>query len=364
MRIIIIANSCGGLYKFRKELILEMINHSWGVYLVVPQSIWTQSLKDLGCQWIPFEFNRRGVNPMADLWQIHRYRKILRNVQPDMVLTYTIKPNIYGGIACQKERIPYITTITGLGDSIENGGLLAKISMALYRKGISGAKCVFFQNIANQCYFINSRIIDKERTRVVSGSGVNLDMFPFEPYPEEKNGLKFLFVGRIMRDKGFGELLKAINILHNENPLITMDVVGDYEEKEWKTLLQANENAGAIHYHGYQTDIRPFYSNAHCIVLPSYHEGMANVLLEASATGRPVIATNVPGCQETFNENVTGFGCRPKDTDSLLEAMHKFIALSMTEHIKMGLSARKKMIKEFDRKVIVKAYMDKIMKIE
>ena len=153
MRILFISNNDSGLYQFRKELLVELVkNHD--VYIAVPNGEFIPRLQKLGCQYIPFEFQRRGLNPLADLWQIHRYRNVLRQISPSVVLTYTIKPNIYGGIACQKERIPYIATVTGLGTSIENGGILSRISLALYKKGLCGAKSVFLQNTTNQKYFI------------------------------------------------------------------------------------------------------------------------------------------------------------------------------------------------------------------
>ncbi len=359
MRILVLANNDIGLYKFRRELLEELLKNN-EVFIALPSGEFIPNLQALGCQYIPFEFNRRGMNPLADLWQIHRYRRLLRQLKPNIVLTYTIKPNIYGGIACQKEHIPYIANVTGLGTSIENGGILSRISLALYRKGLQSAKCVFFQNEANLHFFEKNRIIDKEHAQLIPGSGVNLDAFPLEPYPDDKNGIRFLFVGRIMRDKGIGELLQAITTLHRDNPIVTLDIVGDYDEHEWQVVIKETERVGAVRYHGHQSDVRPFYKNCHCVVLPSYHEGMANVLLEASATGRPVIATRIPGCQETYDEDISGFGCIPMDADSLLDAMREFLKQSQDQHKAMGIAGREKMTHKFDRQIVLSKYLQRI----
>lgn len=183
-----------------------------------------------------------------------------------------------------------------------------------------------------------------------------------EPYPDDKDGIRFLFVGRIMKDKGIGELLEAIQQVHQEHPNVTLDVVG-WNDEDYSGALKKAEQDGAAYYHGLQSDIHPFYTNCHCAVLPSYHEGTANVMLEASSTGRPVISTRVPGCQETFDEGVTGFGCEVKSTASLIQAMRKFLCASQEQRREMGLAARKKMEMEYDRNIVLEAYQDEIERV-
>lgn len=357
MRIVILTNADIGLFKFRKELV-EKLCKEHKVYIVLPEGDFIEPLKQLGCKFIPFEFNRRGMNPIADIGQIRRYVKLLKEIKPEVVLTYTIKPNVYGGLACYKTKVPYIANVTGLGTTIENGGLLSFISTSLYRIGLKGAKCVFFQNKDNQELFVDRKIV-KGKTRVIPGSGVNLQMHCVEPYPDDKDGIRFLFVGRIMKDKGIGELLEAMRLIHEEYPIATLDIVG-WSDEDYSFALKNAEQDGIIRYHGLQSDVHPFYTNCHCVVLPSYHEGTANVMLEASSTGRPVIATRVPGCQETFDEGITGFGCDVKSTESLLEAMKKFLSAPQDKRRKMGISARMKMEKEYDRNIVLEAYQEEI----
>lgn len=357
MKIAILTNADIGLYKFRREL-LETLCAKHEVLIVLPEGEFIEQLKAVGCKFVPFAFNRRGMNPFADLLQMIRYGRLLKRIKPDIVLTYTIKPNIYGGIVCRLLKIPYLANVTGLGTAIQNGGLLTKISTTLYRIGLKGAKCVFFQNADNQQLFMKRKLV-KGKTRVIPGSGVNLEAFSAEPYPTDRDGIRFLFVGRIMRDKGIGELLTAIRTIHAQNRSAVLDVVG-WSDEDYSAEIKAAEAEGAIRCHGLQKDVRPFYAACHCAVLPSYHEGTANVMLEASATGRPVITTRVPGCRETFEEGVTGFGCEAKSTESLLDAMQRFLRLINEERERMGKAARLKMEKEYNRDMVVRAYEEEI----
>lgn len=357
MRIAILANADIGLYKFRKELVEQLCKKN-EVYIVLPDGEFIDQLKSLGCKFVKFEFNRRGTNPISDLRQIKRYIKIIRKLKPDLVLTYTIKPNVYGGIACQRTRTPYIANVTGLGTTIENGGLLGFVSTTLYKAGLKKANCVFFQNRDNQRLFLEKKIV-KGKTRLIPGSGVNLEMHNYESYPSEAEGIRFLFVGRIMKDKGIGELLEAIQKIHDSDKKIVLDIVG-WSDEDYSEILKVAEEKGVVHYHGLQSDVHRFYRACHCAVLPSYHEGTANVLLEASSTGRPVIATRVPGCQETFEDGITGFGCDVKDTNSLIAAMNKFLSISHRQREGMGIRAREKMIREYDRNIVLDAYAEEI----
>ncbi|HAL62939.1 MAG TPA: glycosyltransferase family 1 protein [Clostridiales bacterium] len=359
MKILILTNFDMGLYKFRKELICELCRENQ-VIAALPDGEYIEALKDIGLKCINFEFKRRGTNPFADIYQFIRYIKLIKRVKPDIVLTYTIKPNVYGGLACRILKVPYIANVTGLGTSIENGGILSILNKKLYKIGISGAKCVFFQNRGNQKFFEEHKIANGNN-RLIPGSGVNLSVHHIEEYPEDDGNIKFLFIGRIMKDKGIDELLEAMECLYERYKNISLDIVGDCEENYGGKLLKA-ASKGFIKYYGKQKFIHSFIKNAHCCVLPSYHEGLANVMLEAAATGRPVITTRIHGCCETFEEGVTGFGCEPKSAESLREAMEKFLILPYEEKRQMGMQGRKKMEQEFDRNFVIEAYIDEIKK--
>ena len=357
MKLIVLSNKCSGLLAFRKELIRKLTeNHE--VLICTPDDDRADEFREMRCRFLKVGFSRRGMNPLADLKLYSRYKKLLRAEKPDVVLTYTVKPNIYGGLACRRSKIPYIANVTGLGTALENGGLLSGITFFLYKIGLKKARCVMFQNENNKTLFENRNIVGGN-ARLIPGSGVNLDEHCFEEYPSEEDGIRLIFVGRIMRDKGVGELLSAVEKVHERSPDVSLDIVGRYEE-DYQDRIEGLTGKGLVRYHGTQNDVHPFYKNAHCAVMPSYHEGMSNVLLEASATGRPVIATNVPGCRETFDEGVTGLGCEPKSAEDLADAIEKFLALDRSDRERMGAAAREKMVREFDRNIVIEAYMEEI----
>ena len=361
MKILILANSDSGLYQFRKELIEQLSKKNKVVCSVPDTDGFIGKLKKLGCKCVITGIDRRGVNPIKDLRLFFTYLKLIRRFHPDVVLTYTIKPNVYGGIASRMTHTSYLANITGLGTAIENGGLLSKLSLFLYRIGLKKSSCIFFQNRSNLEFFEKKGIV-RDNECLLPGSGVNIETHYLEDYPRDEFPFRFLFVGRVMKDKGIEELLGAVRILSERELNIVLDVVGACDE-DYQDILKEYEADGLIKYHGKKDDVHPFYANAHCVVLPSYHEGMANVLLEAASTGRPVIATRIPGCMETFDEGVSGLGCDVYDTMSLVSAMTKMYSLPMEERRKMGLAGRKKVSEKFDRSIVVKSYLEQIKKI-
>lgn len=362
MRILILANNDVGLYKFRKELLERLISDVHTVYASLPDGELIPDIKALGCEVIITEISRRGVNPIEDIKLLQNYKRIIKEKKPDVVLTYTIKPNVYGGAACASLNVPYIANVTGLGTAIENGGLMQKITLTLYRYGLRKANTVFFQNVTNKDFFEKEGLL-KSKSLLIPGSGVNTEQHRYEPYPEiSKHEDKFLFVGRIMKDKGIGELLEAAKKIKGIYPNVTFDVVGGFDEN-YSDEIKALENDGIIKYWGQQSDVHQFYKNCCAVVLPSYHEGMANVLLEASSTGRPVLASNIPGCTETFDEGITGFGFKEKSAENLVESIKDFIELDYDKKVNMGKAAREKVKREFDRNIVVNAYIEELSEV-
>lgn len=357
MKILILANNDIGLYKFRKELLQELTT-KYEVYISLPYGEFIPELQKLGCKYIETSIDRRGTNPLSDLKLFSKYKKILMNIKPDAVLTYTIKPNVYGGLACRIAKIPYIANITGLGTSIESGGLIQKVALFLYKIGLRKASCVFFQNEPNRNIFLEKGIADG-KTKVIPGSGVNIKQYCLEDYPDETNGLNFLFIGRVMKDKGIEELLEAARRIKVKYPATKFDIIGEIEE-DYTVQLKELEQQGIITYHGLQKDVKSFIKKSHATILPSYHEGTANVLLESAASGRPVLASRVTGCLETFDEGVSGYGFEVRNVDSLVETVIKFIELPYEQKKAMGLAGRRKMESEFDRSIVINAYTEEI----
>lgn len=357
MKVLILTNNDVGLFKFRREL-LEALLKQYEVYISLPYGAYVEQMVQMGCVYCETNFERRGKNVFADLKLINHYKRLFRKIKPDVVLTYTAKPNIYGGIAAANRKIPQIANITGLGTAVENVGLLQKLIIALYRIGLRNAQVVFFQNADNQ-RFMNEHKVTGKKQKLLPGSGVNLEQYAFEEYPEEKEKLVFLTIGRIMNDKGINELLEAASAIKKEYPNTRFQLIGPYEEKYKRRVEEAVEN-NIVEYLGPQDDIRPFLKASHAIVHPSYHEGMSNVLLESSSTGRPVIATNVPGCIETFEPGTSGIACKARDAEDLTNAIRNFIELPYEKKAAMGQASRKHMERHFDRKIVIQNYLEEI----
>lgn len=351
MQILILANHSGGLYDFRKDLIAELKKQA-SVTVAVPRNDRWEELQLLADRVIELPVDRRGMNPVRDAKLFRRYRKILRAVMPDLVLTYTVKPNVYGGLACRMAHIPYVVNITGLGSALENGGLLRKFVLALYRPALAGAKTVFFENAGNRDDLVATGVVPQGRDAVLHGAGVNLDDFPCAVYPQDAP-LRFLFVGRVMHEKGVDELFYAAKQMKQEyGDGVEFHFVGSFEES-YKPLMDELEQSGIVKYHGYQSDMRPFYAMSGCVVLPSYHEGMSNVLLEAASSGRPLITSAIPGCMEAVEDGVSGYLCESRNAEALLISLRRFAQLTPEERRDMGLAGRRRMEALFDKKAVV-----------
>lgn len=349
--ILILANHSGGLYDFRKDLIAELKKHA-NVTVAVPHNDRWVELLNLVNRVIELSVDRRGMNPLHDSKLFHQYRTMLKEVKPDLVLTYTIKPNIYGGLACRMAHTPYAVNITGLGSAIENGGWLKKFVLALYKPVLKGARVVFFENAGNRDTLAATGVVPKGRDVVLNGAGVNLEDYPYQPYPQE-GPVRFLFVGRVMHEKGVDELFAAAKRMKQEyGDGVEFHFVGSFEEA-YKPAIDELEKAGVVKYHGYQSDMKPFYAMASCVVLPSYHEGMSNVLLEAAASGRPLITSDIPGCREAVENGVSGYLCPIKDADALYDAMQRFAEQPKNWRAEMGRRGRERMEQKFSKTAVV-----------
>ena len=350
-RIAILANQSGGLYDFRKDLIIALREKA-EVYAIVPHNDRWDELLHLADRVIELPIDRRGMNPLHDSKLFHQYRAILKEVKPDLVLTYTIKPNIYGGLACRMAHIPYAVNITGLGSAIENGGWLKKFVLALYKPALKGARVVFFENAGNRDTLTATGVVPRGRDAVLNGAGVNLDDYPYQSYPQE-GPVRFLFVGRVMHEKGVDELFAAAKRMKQEyGDGVEFHIVGSFEEG-YKPLMDELEKAGVVKYHGYQSDMKRFYAMASCVALPSYHEGMSNVLLEAAASGRPLITSDISGCREAVEDGVSGYLCPARDADALYGAMRRFMELPKDRCVELGRCGRERMKQKFSKTAVV-----------
>ena len=356
-KILIATNHSYMLYRFRKEIIAELLKDN-SVTLSMPFVGHEADFEAMGCKCINTEIDRRGINPKTDFKLLSAYFKLVKNEKPDKIITYSIKPNIYCSIISSICGIPYYVNVQGLGTAFQSKKL-APVVTAMYKFALRKARTVFFENNANSQEFIDRKIIDKSKITVLNGAGINLDTYEFSEYPDD-SVVKFLYLGRIMKEKGIDELFEAFSRLKTEfGAKVSLDVVGFFED-EYKNITEDLAEKKIINFHGFQTDTIPYYRNCSCVVLPSYHEGLSNVLLEASATGRPVITSDIPGCKEAVDNNKSGYLVEVKNADELYEKMKKFVLLSLSEKSKMGRNARSKMENEFDKKQVVKATISKI----
>lgn len=357
MKIVILANSDVGLYKFRKELIERLVEQN-EVHILLPYGEFVDDLVRMGCIFHPVEFCSRGTNPVSDLILLMKYMTYLRQIAPSVVLTYTIKPNIYGGMACAVLRTPYIVNITGLGTAVENAGLLSIITTILYKLSLRRATKVFFQNESNLNFMKNKKIV-KDNFDLLPGSGVNLQQYKQLPYPKE-DIVNFVFIARVMKEKGIDQYLEAAEYICSRYPNTRFHVCGACSE-DYKAILEQKNKGDHVIYHGAVKDMLPIYEMSCCTIHPTYYpEGLSNVLLESAACARPIISTNRPGCREVIDDGVNGFIVKEKDSADLIEKIEKFLQLSYEQKKEMGLRGREKVEREFDRNIVVEKYMKEI----
>ena len=365
MKILILSNYANGLYLFRKELLLTLIEKGYDVLVAVPQDENCAKVEKLGCRLILVKLERRGNNPFKDYALFKTYKKLLDSEHPDVVLTYTIKPNLYGGLACRWKKIPYLVNVTGLGTALEKGGILGGILLRFYKIATKKAVCVFFQNDSNR-QFMRERKIAIENSRLLPGSGVDLDEHPAVAYPCEDNGIIFLAVIRIMKDKGIEEYLDAAEKINLQYPDTHFYLVGEYEEETravYEPMINKLVDTGVIRYFGHIDNVPEVMAQSHVIVHPSYHEGLSNVLLEAAACARPVLASDVPGCKETLLPGLSGITFKPRDTESLIRAIKTILSYSEANRREMGQQGREYVEAVYDRRKVTAAYLEEISKI-
>ena len=349
-KILIMTNHSFMLWQFRRELIAELLKENT-VILSMPCGEHVDDFRKLGCKIINTDIDRRGINPFTDITLLRRYFYYLKKVKPDLVITYSIKPNIYGGFACRMSKIPYCVNVQGLGTAFQKP-LLAWLVGFMYKIALKDAKTVFFENEGNAKVFQDKKIIPIKKQKILHGAGINLERFYFREYPNNDR-VHFLYVGRIMKEKGIDELFAAVRSLYAERKDFVLDIVGFYED-DYKEQVNNLVQDGIAIYHGFQENPIPYYAASDCIVLPSYHEGMSNVLLEAAAIGRPLITSDIPGCREAVDPGLSGILVKVKNTDSLRDGMEIFLDKTLDERILMGKAGRQKMEREFDKAQVVK----------
>lgn len=357
-KFLVLSNHSYMLWQFRRELIESLLKLG-EVVVAVPFGDHIEDFKNLGCRMVDVKLDRRGINPIKDLSLYKCYKKLIKEEKPDTVITYSIKPNVYGGYVCRKLGVPYCVNVQGLGTAFQKTGL-AQLVTFMYKTALKKSKVTFFENKGNAEVFINRRIIPESNICLLNGAGVNLERYEVAPYPANDK-IHFLYLGRIMKEKGIDELFAAARELKSKGVDFVLDLVGFFED-EYKETVEALVDEGVAVFHGFQKDPRPFYANADCVVLPSYHEGMSNVLLESAAMSRPIICSDIYGCREAVVENQSGYLCKVKDVPTLVDAMSEFCRLTYEERKNMGEKGRKHIEQNFEKTKVVNKTLDAILK--
>lgn len=357
MKVLIVANADIGLYKFRKELLEELVKEN-EVYIALPKGEFYDDLVAIGCRYIVTDLDRHGTNPIKELKVVSLYKRIIKEIKPNIVFTYTIKPNVYAGMACASLGVPYVANVTGLGTSVENPGPMQFVTVNLYKYGMRKAQKVFFQNTENRDFMLKHKVV-KGAHDLLPGSGVNLNNYVVAEYPNGDT-VDFVFVSRIMKEKGIDQYLDAAKAIRKNHPGTRFHICGFCEQAYEEELQKLNAD-GTIIYHGLVKDMAAIYRQMGCTVHPTYYpEGLSNVLLESAASGRPIITTDRAGCREVVDNGVNGFVVKEKDSRDLIEKIEKFLTLSKEERKAMGLAGRAKVEREFDRQIVIKAYMEEM----
>jgi len=363
--VLVSANSAWNLLHFRRAIICRLIELGWRVAAAVPRDEFTAALERLGAEVHPLAMNPSGVSPMADSVLLLRYYRILRTVKPTVFMAFTAKPNIYGSAAATWAGIPSINTVSGLGTGFLSGRSLEAILTKLYRWSLRRSYRVFFHNADDRELFLLSKILREEQAAIVSGSGVSLSDFSPGPSSRYREDPTFLFIGRFLKDKGVHEFLEAAAAVRRVRAA-KFQMIGSLDRHPRAASAEAirrSASQGHVELLGTQAEVQPFIAAADCIVLPSYREGLPRVLLEAAAMGKPVIATNVPGCRDVVENGVTGLICDPKSTKSLTDAMLAFSSMPMSDRQEMGRRARNKAERQFSEDRVVDLYVDAISEV-
>lgn len=346
------------IYNFRLELVERLVADGHSVVISSPYGERIEDLKALGCQYREIAISRHGMNPVQELKLLKDYIALMKEVKPDIVLTYTIKPNIYGGMVAALLGIPYVANITGLGTAVEKGGLVQRITVLLYKIAFAKVRRVFFQNEENRQFFADRKIAVKKHG-MLPGSGVNLQRFVPLEYPAGEK-TEFVFLSRIMKEKGADQYLGAAEAIRQKYPNTVFHVCGFCEE-DYEETLSDLQDRGIIVYHGMVRDVKAVLAETHCTVHPTFYpEGISNVLLESCACGRPIITTDRSGCREVIDDGINGFVVKQRSTEDLIEKIEKFLTLTQEQRRAMGLAGREKVEREFDRQIVVEAYLKEI----
>ena len=362
--ILISANSFWNIANFRSGLIRALTDQGYRISIAAP---------DVDREWasarevdaVNISIDRSGLNPIRDALLLINYLKLIRSLRPKFFLGYTAKPNIYGSIGARICGIAALPNVSGLGTAFINPGPLSALVGALYRIAFRNCPVIFFQNPDDCELFVSRKIVRPDQVRLLPGSGV--DVTHFSPAPTKPEAIRFLFVGRLLGDKGVREFVEAARLLRADHPGWQFQLLGSVDAGN-RTAINRIEldqwvTDGIVEYLGLAEDVRPHIAAATAVVLPSYREGLPRSLLEAAAMARPVIAANVPGCRQVVNHGVNGLLCEARDTAALAVAMELMATMDEAERAAMGQAGREMVEREYGEEKVIRAYLDALAQL-
>lgn len=359
-RILILSNHFITLYNFRKELIKRLNDEGHEVHISMPKSDDNKYFEEMGCKIIETSVDRRGINPVRDFGLIMKYIRIMKEVKPDIVFSYTIKPNIYGSIASNITRNKQVNNITGTGGTFLKKNLVSEIAKFLYKMSVKKSYKVFFQNSGDKELFVKNKMV-KDNYAMLPGSGVNLDHFQVSDLPSDEE-ISFIFIGRVMELKGIDQYLETAKVVKEQYPNTNFYMAGFIEEEKYKPIIDEYDSKGIIKYIGFQKDIKSWIGKCHCTILPSHGgEGVPNVLLETAAMGRVCIASTINGSIDVIDDEVTGYLFETGNAADLTDKVKKFIDLSFDDKARIGLAGRAKVERTFDRQIVIDTYLKELV---
>lgn len=365
MIVFLLSNSSWNLYNFRLNLILSLLEKKYKIYILAPKDNYSKKLENIGCNFIEISFKSRSKSLFSNLKILYKYFITINKIRPKIILSYTIKPNIYGSIIAKILKIKCIATITGLGSAFLNSKILNFFIIKLYKYSFGKENIIFFQNHDDLNIFKSKKILNQaQKYKVVPGSGVDLKKFQYTQLKKKNNQINFVFVGRLIYEKGINELIESIKYIKKNYNNVNFKIVGKcYDDITVGPNLSFIKDLSLkklFDYESFTDNVSKYITEADCLILPSYREGSSKVILEAGALGRPVIGSNVTGINNIIDNDINGILIKPKDVNSLKISIIKFINLSASSKLIMSINMRKKIEMNFDEKFVIDEYLKNI----
>ncbi|EGR2431403.1 glycosyltransferase family 1 protein [Vibrio cholerae] len=368
MKLIMVANTAWSVFNFRHSLIKELLSSGVELYVIAPEDKFSAKLVDMGCQVLDLPMQAKGVNPIADLGLMLRLLRHYREIKPDFIIHYTIKPNIYGSLAAKLAGIPSLAITTGLGYTFVNQNVVSQVARQLYKFAFRYPKEVWFLNEDDRRAFLEHHLIEPDKAVLLHGEGVNLSHFVPTDKPQPDENIRFLLIARMLRDKGVCEFVEAARQIRQHYPNAIFQLLGDCGVPNPSVIGREEiaqwEREGAVEYLGTTDDVRPIIAQADCLVLPSYREGIPRTMIESAAMAKPLIVSDAPGCRDVVLDGQTGYLCEVKNAQSLAQRCEQFLTLSDSEKQAMGKAGRSFMEAKFDEKWAIKQYFSTLKKYE